>query len=200
MFCDFHTHRPGKNALVSAEKMPEHIPYWSFQIHPWDLPEKFVFPEPGFFDSLSSAAALGEIGLDRLKGPSLEVQRKYLDFFLETAEARQLAVVIHCVRCDAELDAALKNFSGKVLIHGFRGGEKRLLNHLEKGRFVSFAPGGWKHCPETLRENGLRNIGLETDDALLDIKKVYEQAEAETKIAGWESICADNFLRFTGGK
>jgi hypothetical protein len=85
-----------------------------------------------------------------------------------------------------------------VLIHGFCSGEKKLLHHLELKRFVSFAPGGWRHCVELLRQRGLKNIGLETDDSDLRIEDVYIQAEKETGISGWERACSDNFLQFIG--
>ena len=112
------------------------------------------------------------------------------------AEEAEKGVVIHAVRCDSELDFDLKNFNGKVLIHGFCGGEKRLRQHLELNRFVSFAPGGWRHCAAFLRRNGLKNIGLETDDSNLRIEDVYIQAETETGISGWDTACSDNFLHF----
>ena len=205
--CDFHTHcrvapAAGTAVLVSAGSLPvETAPeqYWSLELHPWYLPEKFILPDEIFYEHLSAASALGEIGLDRLRGPELNIQREYLRTFLAAAFRCGKPVVIHAVRCDSELDFELLRFSGKVLIHGFCGGNKRLKEHLQYNRFVSFAPGGWKHCRETLRENGLRNIGLETDDSGLDIEDVYLQAESGTGISGWESCCADNFIRFIRG-
>ena len=107
-------------------------------------------------------------------------------------------MVIHCVRCDSELDTELKNFSGRVLIHGFCGGEKKLAHHLEQGRFVSLAPGAWRKLAAFLRSGGLYRVGLETDDSSLEIRDIYQQAESETGIAGWEEACAKNFLQFIG--
>ena len=196
MFFNFHTHQFQCNALISACEKVENAAFWSLEYHPWHLPESFVVPGEDFFEKLASASALGEIGLDRLKGPAFTVQRQYFSFLLEAAARCRKPVVIHAVRCDSELDAALKNFSGKVLIHGFRGGEKRLAEHLDAGRFVSFAPGGWRHCTALLKQRGLARIGLETDDAGIDISSVYRQAQADTGIAGWEEICEKNFLQF----
>jgi TatD DNase family protein len=198
LFFNFHTHIPGEHALVSAAAEPENAAYWSLERHPWYLPEKFVPPEENFFENLARAAALGEIGLDRLRGPALSVQREYFNTYLSAAQKCGKPVVIHAVRCDAEVDSALKNFNGKVLIHGFRGGNKRLQQHLEFGRFVSFAPGAWRNCTDTLKDRGLTNIGLETDDSGLRIEDVYIQAESETGISGWQTACQNNFLRFIG--
>ena len=199
MIFNFHTHQNCENALVSSAEMPC-CTFWSLEKHPWYLPEKFIAPDETFYEKLSAASALGEIGLDRLRGPALNIQRLYLKTYLSAAQRCGKPVVIHAVRCDSELDAELKNFPGRVLIHGFCGGNKRLEEHLQRNRFVSFAPGGWKHCSLFLREHGLRNIGLETDDSGLCIEDIYQQAESGTGLAGWEECCADNFIRFIGGK
>jgi TatD DNase family protein len=199
LFFNFHTHKTCENALVSSRENPG-CSFWSLEKHPWYLPEKFIFPDETFYEELSAASALGEIGLDRLRGPDLKVQREYLKAFLAAAERCGKPVVIHAVRCDSELDFELSRFSGRVLIHGFCGGNKRLQEHLQYNRFVSFAPGGWKNCPESLRASKLRNIGLETDDTNLNIEDIYLQAETETGISGWENCCADNFIRFIRGK
>ena len=198
MFFNFHTHKTCENALVSSRENPG-CSFWSLEKHPWYLPEKFIFPDETFYEELSAASALGEIGLDRLRGPDLKVQREYLKAFLAAAERCGKPVVIHAVRCDSELDFELSRFSGRVLIHGFCGGNKRLQEHLQYNRFVSFAPGGWKNCPESLRASKLRNIGLETDDTNLNIEDVYLQAETETGIFGWDNCCADTFMRFIRG-
>ena len=197
MCFDFHTPRPAEDALVSSPVRPERG-LWSLEFHPWRLPESFLPPEEAFYRDLRQADALGEIGLDRLRGPALPVQRRFFAVLLEAAGNAGKPVVIHAVRCGFELDAALKNFPGRVLIHGFRGGERRLREHLDAGRFVSFAPGAWKKCTAVLAERGLRNIGLESDDGTEDIAAIYAQAERETGIPDWRERCRGNFMQFIG--
>lgn len=198
MCFDFHTHFSGKNALVSAPVKPDDCTYWSVEVHPWHLPETFAEPDENFLSGLRDADALGEIGLDRLRGPALDVQRKYLAFLLAAAEKASKPVVIHAVRCDSELDGELKNFSGRVLVHGFRGSEAKLLHHLELGRFVSFAPGAWREHCSLLKCRGLNNIGLETDDSQMNITDIYREAEQFFGVPQWENTCRENFLRFIG--
>ena len=127
-----------------------------------------------------------------------KVQRKYLAFLLAAAEKASKPVVIHAVRCDSELDGELKNFSGRVLVHGFRGSEAKLLHHLELGRFVSFAPGAWREHCSLLKCRGLNNIGLETDDSQMNITDIYREAEQFSGVPQWENTCRENFLRFIG--
>ena len=155
-------------------------------------------PGEAFFRDLRRADALGEIGLDRLRGPDITVQIRFLKALLAAAGEAGKPVVIHAVRCDAELDAALRDFSGNVLIHGFRGSERRLLAHLTLGRFVSLAPGAWTKYTGLLAERGLDRIGLESDDTGEEIASIYLHAERETEISGWAERCRENFSRFIG--
>lgn len=197
MYADFHTHRPKADALVSAREKPGQG-LWSLEFHPWHLPASFQMPGEAFFHDLRRADALGEIGLDRLRGPDIAVQIRFLKTLLAAAGEAGKPVVIHAVRCDAELDAALRDFSGNVLIHGFRGSERRLLEHLAFGRFVSIAPGAWKKYAGLLAARGLSGIGLESDDTGEDIAAICLRAERETGISGWAELCRENFLRFIG--
>ena len=151
-----------------------------------------------FFRDLRRADALGEIGLDRLRGPDINLQIRFLKTLLAAAEEAGKPVVIHAVRCDAELDAALRDFSGNVLIHGFRGSQRRLLAHLALGRFVSLAPGAWTKYAGLLAERGLDGIGLESDDTREEISSIYLRAERETGIPCWTERCRKNFSRFIG--
>ena len=197
LYADFHTHRPREDALVSSREKPERG-LWSLEVHPWHLPERFRMPGETFFRDLRRADALGEIGLDRLRGPDITVQIRFLKALLAAAEEAGKPVVVHAVRCDAELDAALRNFSGNVLIHGFRGSERRLLAHLALGRTVSLAPGAWTKYAGLLAGRGLDGIGLESDDTEEEIAPIYLRAERETGISGWAERCRENFRRFIG--
>ncbi|MBO5899258.1 MAG: TatD family hydrolase, partial [Lentisphaeria bacterium] len=120
MIADLHTHRfkGGAFELVSTGE-PEKFLYSSLEVHPWKLPDHFEKFDSDFAARASNCSAIGEIGLDRLRGPELPVQRKYFDALLEIADVLSKPVVIHCVRCDAELFQQLAGFKHNVLIHGF---------------------------------------------------------------------------------
>lgn len=163
---DMHTHSLEKSGwkLVSCRNRNA-AEYVSMEFHPWHLPEKFVSLSPDFFAELKQFDALGEIGLDRLKGPDLTVQRLYLDALLEAAEALYKPVIIHNVRCESEIFSALKGFSFPVLFHGFCGGVRALEKILEAGFFVSFRTIANSDVASFLKSNGLDNIGIESDDS-----------------------------------
>ena len=125
MASDFHSHRPKSAARTLVSCRAEELPYYplaSLELHPWFLPERFEPLSVAFRAVARTAAAIGEAGLDRLRGPSFEVQVQYLDALLELAAAEAKPVVLHCVRAVPELLAAVKRHPGTpCLFHGFRG-------------------------------------------------------------------------------
>ena len=137
------------------------------------MPQDFIVKGSDFSEKLLNFTAIGEIGLDRLKGPSLAVQKKYLDYLLETAATLCKPVVIHCVRCESEMMSALKGFPCNVLIHGFNGGARQLEKYLKSGFFVSFSRISNPSMAEYLASEGLFGTGLESDDTGLDIEEVF---------------------------
>ena len=191
MFCDFHTHNatPAEQVLklVSAAELPaERLPgvFFALELHPWELPETFSGLPASFLAQIPRADAIGEVGLDRLKGPSLEVQRQYLRAILQVAADCRKPVVFHCVRAFPELLAEVKPFPHiRKLLHGFQGNEAKRRMMQEAGFLLSSSrallPGG----------------GLETDAAELSIQEVYARCQAEQHTAELE----DRFLRFLKG-
>ena len=178
---DMHTHRQGQGEyyLLSCNDCNA-AKFTSYQFHPWNQPETFVPFDNSFAESLKGYSALGEIGLDRLRGPELNIQRRYLDALLEVASAANLPVVIHNVRCDAELFSALKGFASNVLIHGFRGGAKALEKYLEHGWFVSFCDISNASMLEYLKSQGLNNTGIESDDSSESISEIAAKIAQKT--------------------
>ncbi len=164
MAADLHTHCPkgAEFELVSTVEAGGYT-FQSLECHPWNLPDRFSDFNADFIAQAAKFSAIGEIGLDRLKGPELSVQIRYLDALLEIAESLAKPVVIHSVRCDSELFHALDGFSGNVLIHGFNSGAARLERYLEAGFMVSFSRLNNKDIIAFLKRNGLKNTGLETD-------------------------------------
>ena len=190
MFCDFHTHnaKPAEQVvkLLSAAELPaEPLPgvFFALELHPWELPETFSGLSNAFLDQIHKADAIGEVGLDRLKGPSLDVQRQYLRAVLEAAADCRKPVVFHCVRAFPELLAAVKPFPQiRKILHGFQGNDQKAAALQEAGFLITsrtrLYPGG----------------GLETDAAELTIQEVYSRCHA-----GNPSELEDRFFRFLKG-
>ena len=190
MFCDFHTHnaKPAEQVvkLLSAAELPaEPLPgvFFALELHPWELPENFAGLPEAFMEQIQRADAIGEVGLDRLKGPALDVQRQYLRAVLEAAADCRKPVVFHCVRAFPELLAAVKPFPQiRKMLHGFQGNEQKAAALQAAGFLLSsrnrLYPGG----------------GLETDAAELTIQEVYTHSQA-----GDQAALEDRFFRFLKG-
>lgn len=178
-FCNMHCHHGfgGGSELVSVV-VPGTFPLESLEFHPWDLPEKYTGLPEEFSRKLKQCCALGEIGLDRLRGPELPVQLRYLEELLDLAQREHKPVVFHCVRCFPELIRLAESFSVVKLMHGFRG-NCRLLDELRsKNWFVSFRKLENADVIAALKRDGLAKIGFETDaDVDLTIEDVVAQAQ-----------------------
>lgn len=204
MASDFHSHRSKSAArtLISCtlEELSHH-PLVSLELHPWFLPERFEPLSAAFRTAARRAAAIGEIGLDRLRGPSLEIQTRYLDALLELASSEAKPVVLHCVRAIPELLSAMKRHPGmSCLFHGFRGKPELLEKLRNCGFYVSLNPNAIDHSLlfEHLKRTGLERIGFETDDSPEPIESVLSRAAARLDMspACLETITDRNFSAF----
>ena len=164
MASDFHTHHhpaPGIRALYSG-KEPLPGTFNSLELHPWHLPERFA-PMPELAERLRNFDALGEIGLDSLRGPALPVQREFLQYGLRLAKEAGKPVVLHVVRCFHELPEMLRRWKLRVMVHGFRGSAELLDELWRQGITVSLHP------------------------SVLDREDILRKLEAPTGAFGFES-------------
>lgn len=183
MASDFHTHTaPNSDApsLVSAglERLGR-FPLESLEFHPWRLPPRPEELTREFSAGLERAAALGEIGLDRLRGPAFAIQQEMLGRLLRLAAEREKPVVFHCVRAAAELLAAVKPYPRmRKLLHGFRGSPELFEEFRKHGFFLSLGAAALERAPllEHLRRNGFDRVGFETDDSSEPVERLIERA------------------------
>lgn len=204
-YIDFHTHKqmvPESSlsvlsveysdlqdmALESSERL-----YLSVGLHPWRMPQDTDFLDE-HIDKIRKmlfipeVIALGEVGLDRLHGPDLRIQKAYLAELFRIAAESDETIIVHCVRCYPELMALKKKFAPhqKMLIHGFNSKIKLLNSLVKDGFYVSLCPKALQRedlCA-FIREKSeiLRHICLETDDSPLTIKNIYDLAARALKI------------------
>lgn len=189
LFTDFHTHNmsaPAGSAIVSlpleillSPETFDPVPgaAYSAGIHPWwtdgDVDRMFV--------GLSAlvrhpqVVALGECGLDRLRGASLELQCAIFERQVEMASAQSLPVTIHCVRAFGELLRLHKRLKPATVwtVHGFRGGPQLARQLLAAGMDLSF---GLHHNAESLRITPEHRRHFETDDSGVSLAEVLRAA------------------------
>ncbi len=146
---------PADNLLLSAG------------IHPWDT---------GLFTDKKAAekilckilsneriAYIGEAGLDKLKGDTLQHQMELFRLQLSIADRLHKPVIIHCVKAMQEILAQKDDYKEipEWIIHGFRGKATQARQWLEHGFSLSFGlhhdPKAYSLCPGDRRYT-------ETDD------------------------------------
>lgn len=214
-YIDIHVHggmpAPGifvlESLMAHEEKLPADVPgiIYTYGIHPWFLNEdnhKQLINSVKNSINHPDIIAIGEAGFDRLKGPSIELQRIAFEEQIIISEEIRKPVVIHCVRAWDELLSVLKRLKPKMhwLIHGFRGNVELADQLLSKGMYLSF----WFDFvlrPESknlLRHVPADRIFLETDGAEVDIRKIYDKVakDLDVSVDKLKSIVLSNFNEF----
>ena len=190
-YFDIHTHRfplHPEQAIVSqaiGSALPGgRVAYLSVGIHPWYLDAQQAESQLATLrQSLQDdrVVALGEAGLDRLRGCPLDVQISVFRYEVALAEEYRLPMVIHCVRAFNELVRLKKELHPQQpwIIHGYRGKESGVAELLRHGCYLSF---GAKFQPEAVRAVPLHRLFIETDEAEESI------ADIGLRIAGIKGI------------
>ena len=156
--------------------------------------------------SVGGAQAVGETGLDFVRGADRAAQLSALRTQLRLARERGLPVVLHCVRAFEPLMRELAASEPRaVIFHGFIGSPEQARQALAKGYCLSFGERTFA-SPKTLaalRGTPLSQLFLETDDSPVPIAEIYARA-AEAKGVPEEVLqraILDNYKRiFTGGE
>lgn len=138
---------------------------YSAGIHPWDLnPDSFSEQLSSLerLLELENVVALGECGLDSLRGPSMEFQREAFIAQARVSAGHDKPMILHVVRQFDLLISIRKQLSPsqKWLIHGFRGGVQQMKQLLNQGFYLSFGIGSKE---ETLAQVPDFSLLLETD-------------------------------------
>mgnify|MGYP003445421417 FL=1 len=187
-FFNIHTHvstHPESEILSLA---PEELStdnrssYASVGIHPWTLTEENADIQwEALRESIKDKriVAIGECGLDKLKGPSMELQTAVFKQEAALAEDSSLPLIIHCVKAFNELIQLKKEISPRQswIIHGFRGKLPLALDCIRHGFYLSIG----SHFQEnTLKAIPLDRLFIETDESEESIGSIYQRI-AETK-------------------
>lgn len=189
MILDIHTHRaaPYPEGIVSLLSCnPDLIPgqLYSIGIHPWSTGSEAAGSEdstgyntPPTLEQLRklasdpSVVAIGECGVDILKGGPMFRQLQLFKAQVEISESVRKPLIIHSVKA-SDVMLGLKrdlNPSQLWIIHGFRGKPQLASQLLNAGFYLSF---GEKFNPETISMMPRDKILAETDESLLDIRQI----------------------------
>ena len=150
--------------------------------------------------SVGGAQAVGETGLDFVRGADRAAQLSALRTQLRLARERGLPVVLHCVRAfePVMLELAARE-PRAVIFHGFIGSPEQARRALEKGYYLSFGVRTFSSPKtlEALRETPPGQLFLETDDSDTGIEEVYAHAAAVrgTTVEALKRATTENYER-----
>ena len=214
-YIDIHTHggKPSEGIffietlMAHEERTPGDCPEQActYGIHPWYLD---IYNYDKLINRVNASAAFpnliafGEAGFDKIRGPSMELQRRAFETQIAISEENKKPVIIHCVRAWDEMFAARKKFRPEMpwLIHGFRGNAESAKQLLSKGIYLSF----WfdfiirSESTRLIRDLPTDRIFLETDGADIDLTEIYRKVASDFAITvgDLKSIILSNFTNF----
>jgi TatD DNase family protein len=161
---------------------------YSIGIHPWYIEEDATTQ----FETIQQQAidlhimAIGECGLDTVKGAPLGIQMAVFEKQVQLANTINKPLIIHCVKAFPQALSLLKQAKVPVIFHGFN---KRLSIAdaiLEQGYYLSFGAALLKEASAAsavLAGVPKDCFFLETDDAVVNIKAIYKAASLIRKTA-----------------
>lgn len=182
---DVHTHNPeADGAIISCspwEFAPKAGKLYSVGIHPWDSDD--IDDEK--INCLRTAAthesviAIGECGIDALRGATIERQVSLAQLHAELAERLRKPLILHCVRTGnyiINLHRRIRPLQPWI-IHGFRGTSGLATSLLAcQGIYLSF---GERFNPQALDVTPVSRLLVETDTSSATIADIAAKIAAQ---------------------
>ncbi|MDR0334222.1 MAG: TatD family hydrolase [Dysgonamonadaceae bacterium] len=148
---------------------------FSCGIHPWysensDMQMTYLSK----IASDPSIVAIGETGLDKLKGASFDVQIAVFKKHIELSEKLQKPVIVHCVKAWEDLIRVHRETKPTQpwIIHGYRG-KPELTKQLIKEKLMFSV--GEKINSQSMPLIPIDSLFCETDEGEMNIQEVYFQ-------------------------
>ncbi len=163
---------------------PQQGKVYSVGLHPWNIGDDWHEKMEKMKEIARHplVVAIGETGLDTIKGSSLHIQEQVMQAHIDIAASTGKPLIIHCVRTSQQV---LKLWRHTLhaqdvawVIHGFRGNENVARELLDAGFYLSF---GAKFNEQTLAITPLDHLLVETDDESSDTIEQVLKAVAQVK-------------------
>ena len=199
---DAHTHKiPDNHVGIYQSDGVYTASLFSVGVHPWHAAVKTLSEIiPALHHQ--NCRALGEVGLDRLKGPSIEIQHAMLLAQLTLANELQKPVIFHLVRAWDEFYSLINSQQHTPwIIHGFNS-PKQFPRLIQTKVFFSLGPASLQnpHMQSILSKIPLNRILFETDNTGTGINQVYRDYSqaTSTPLEKVKAQIEQNFLAIFG--
>lgn len=162
-----------------ADKEQNDSVWFSCGVHPWEIDDadkQLAALQRMLADN--RVVALGEAGLDKLKGGNFATQQRVFEQHIQWSEEVEKPLIIHCVKAWDELLALKKKYTPHQpwVVHGYRGKEAQAKQLLREGFYFSVND---RFNADTVRTIALERLFCETDVSPVGIAEVYKRvAEA----------------------
>lgn len=173
---DIHTHDKSRtNAIINIypnENIIEGV-YHSVGIHPWHTinVDSSTIEKLNILAAHPQVVAIGETGIDALKGASIDKQIEIFRHHVALSEQHKKPLIIHCVKAFNEIIALKKQFLPSMpwIIHGFRGKPQLAQQLINKGFYISL---GEHFNPQSATIISSNLLLFETDESTLNINTI----------------------------
>lgn len=164
--------------------------YFSAGLHPWYL-DNDADKQLKILESIirnERLVAIGECGLDKLRGVDMEIQKDIFRKQIELSEKYHKPLIIHCVKAWDELIEIRKGYRTheEWIIHGFRGKVEQMHQLSDLGFKFSY---GFYSNLQAVKATPINSLFCETDQGEKGILEVYEN------IAGILNISIDSLSK-----
>lgn len=189
-FKDIHHHlsnfaEPADNDRIVNLNYYERVPqagYYSIGVHPWSTENMSADEAYAAIEKVRSqaahknVAAIGECGLDRLKGGDKEIQEYIFRAHIDISETTEKPLIIHSVKSTEDIIRIKKELKPEQLwiIHGFRGKKEAAQQLLGQGIALSF---GEHFNEEAVRVVPDAMLFSETDESKLTIDEIRRKID-----------------------
>ena len=194
MFFDVHTHKKYllKNVFSIENKYPKDLEFtnpFSIGIHPWFIKLENIEKELLIIERKlknKNCFAIGECGLDKISLIDFELQKEVFKKQIQLSEEYKKPLIIHCVKAHQELVEIKKELMPTQvwIVHGFNKNFQVADSLIKHGITLSLGSAilNNKKLQEVVSNIDISSILLETDDANIDIKEVYQKISELKKI------------------
>lgn len=199
---DIHTHHPAPQPEAVVSVAPEDfnpIPgqLYSVGIHPWLTTGEISADTWRLLEEAArhpQTAAIGECGIDLVKGGPLYRQMQVMKRQAELAEELHKPLVLHVVHAHDVVIGMKKDINPSVAwaVHGFRGKPTVARMFADAGFWISF---GELYNPDSVPAVPLERILAETDESARPISEIIT-ALSSLRGKDLTTTIADNSLRF----
>lgn len=198
---DIHTHRlDATAALISVDPRrfdPQPGKWYSVGFHPWHGIDTLTDDDYRLLEQCArhpQVLAIGETGIDTLRGADLSTQTQAFVRHLVLAHELGKPVIVHNVRATQQILAARRDshLDGVTLIiHGMRGNAHVASTLLTAGCYLSY---GSRFNAEALLITPQDRLLIETDDSDVPITTVAAQVASTLHLSAAQviTIAANN--------